>query len=373
MNKNKIALYHCNSDKEISDKLRLIIESLGTEKFDDLFKNKKVLLKPNMCIDHLPERGATTYPMIMDALITIVKEFGGEVIVGDAPAIGVKGNVFEKTGLQEVCKKHGIKLVNFNRDEGKVVIIENAIALKEVLIAKTYFEVDTIVNIPVFKSNALYWISGALKNMKGLIVGMDKHKPHYLGVPECVADLNRVLKQDFIIMDGYIGMMGDGPTSGKPANARLLMGGFDPVAIDSLAAKLMGFPVEKIPMIKWAENAGVGNSSYEIIGDSLNSFHFKFDKPTIARNRIKAALINYGGKYFFREAQNKSKMYVDGNKCVMCGRCRDMCPFHAISIEDKKIIINQAKCDFCLCCTEVCKNEAIKLKGMLIRKDAFLR
>ncbi|KOA19709.1 ferredoxin-2 [Clostridium homopropionicum DSM 5847] len=373
MSKNKIALYHCNSDKEISNKIRLIIEALGTKRFEELFKNKKVLLKPNMCIDHIPEKGATTYPTIMDALITIVKEFGGEVIVGDAPAIGVKGNVFEKAGLYEVCKKHGVKLIDFNRDVGKVVVIENAIALKEVLIAKTYFEVDTIVNIPVFKSNSLYWISGALKNMKGLIVGMDKHKPHYLGVPECVADLNGVLEQDFILMDGYIGMMGDGPTAGKPANARLLIGGFDPVSIDSLAARLMGFPVEKIPMIKWAENAGIGNSDYEIIGDSLNSFHLKFDKPAIAKNRLKAALINYGGKYFFREAQNKSKMDIDENKCIMCGRCRDMCPFNAISIEDKKITIDQSKCDFCLCCTEVCKSEAIKLKGMLSRKDAFLR
>lgn len=56
-----------------------------------------------------------------------------------------------------------IALYHCNRDEGKIVTIENAIALNEVLITKTYFEVDTIVNIPVFKSNALYWISGALK------------------------------------------------------------------------------------------------------------------------------------------------------------------------------------------------------------------
>lgn len=48
------------------------------------------------------------------------------------------------------------------------------------MIAETYFAVDTVVNLPVMKSNMLYWISGALKNMKGLLVGLEKHGSHPL-------------------------------------------------------------------------------------------------------------------------------------------------------------------------------------------------
>jgi ferredoxin len=168
-------------------------------------------------------------------------------------------------------------------------------------------------------------------------------------------------------------MMGNGPTAGKPANAKLLIGGFDPVAVDTVAAQLMGFNPDKIPIIKYSCQSNVGQMDYEIIGDGLKSFHLKFDKPAIAKNRIKAVLLDFAGKFYFKNAGNKSRMTVDNEKCNLCLRCREMCPFNAISLIEKKIVINMEKCEFCLCCTEVCKKEAIQLKGMLIGKEAFLK
>jgi uncharacterized protein (DUF362 family)/NAD-dependent dihydropyrimidine dehydrogenase PreA subunit len=332
-----------------------------------------VLLKPNVCIDHPPENGATTHPAVLDALIDIGKNLGAEIIVGDGAAIGVRGKFFEKSGIAEVCRKHQVPIVDFNREEGRTVKLENALALEATVIARTYFEVDTIVNVPVMKANMLYWISGALKNMKGLMVGLEKHKPHYLGVPKCVADLNRMVRQDLIIMDGFIGMMGNGPTAGKPAHARLLMGSFDPVALDAVAAQLMGFPVKKIPMLTWAAKAGVGSSHAELVGDPLESFRLHFEKPTIAKHSIQGRLFDFAGRFFFRKAHERSQIVIDPGKCTLCGRCREMCPFNAIAIEDKTITVDRNRCDFCLCCTEVCKYEAISLTGMLVRKDAFLR
>jgi uncharacterized protein (DUF362 family)/Pyruvate/2-oxoacid:ferredoxin oxidoreductase delta subunit len=368
-----VALYHCNSIEDIPQKIRAIFHGLGMEKVTSLFQNKKVLLKPNLCIDHSPERGATTHPAVLDALIAFGKQLGAEIIVGDGAAIGVKGNVFEKTGIAKVCKKHHVHLLDFNREEGRTVKLENALALEMTVIAKTYFEVDTIVNVPVLKSNMLYWVSGALKNMKGLMVGLEKHKPHYLGVPQCVADLNRMVRQDLIIMDGVIGMMGDGPTAGKPAHARLLMGSFDPVAIDTVAVECMGFPAREIPMLTCAVKSGIGSSNPECIGDPVETFDVRFEKPMIAKNRLKARLFDFASKFFFRNAHQQSHIVIDKGKCRLCGRCQEMCPFKAITIVNKSIAVDKAKCDFCLCCIEVCTYDAISLKGMLVRKDAFLR
>jgi ferredoxin len=182
-----------------------------------------------------------------------------------------------------------------------------------------------------------------------------------------------MVKQDLIIMDGFVGMMGDGPAAGSPANARLLIGGFDPVAVDAVATTLMGFTPSKIPMIHWAEQAGVGSREYEVLGEAVDSFNLTFDKPTIAKNRIKSALFELGGRFLFRQMQKASRMVVDLETCTLCGRCKTACPFHAITIEDREVRIDASRCEFCLCCTEVCKAEAIRLEGLLIRKDAFLR
>jgi ferredoxin len=168
-------------------------------------------------------------------------------------------------------------------------------------------------------------------------------------------------------------MMGDGPAAGDPANARLLMGGFDPVAVDTVAAQLMGFNPAKVPMIYLAEKVGVGSSRCEVIGDPINSFKLRLEKPTVAKNRIKSALFNLGGRFFFRKMGEASRMVVDAEKCTLCGRCQTMCPFGAITIADRAVLVDESKCQFCLCCTEVCKAEAIYLKGPLVQKGSFLR
>ena len=371
---SKVALYHCDAIEQIPQQLQAIVESLGAERVSAQFQGKKVLLKPNVCIDHPPEKGATTHPTVLDAAIALAKNLGARtIIVGDGAAVGVKGRIFERTGIKAVCEKHGVELRDLNREQGRCVHLQDALALEEATIAETYFEVDTVVNLPVFKTNMLFWISGALKNMKGLLVGMEKHKPHYLGVPQCVADLNRMARQDLIIMDGFIGMMGNGPAAGPPANARLLIGGFDPVAIDTVAARLMGFNPAKIPMIRWAEKVGVGSSQCKVLGDPVSSFKLKLEKPTVARNRLMGALFDLGGRFFFRKMGEASRMVIDAEKCTLCGRCQTMCPFGAITIMDKTVQVDESKCEFCLCCTEVCKTEAIHLEGLLVRKGSFLR
>jgi uncharacterized protein (DUF362 family)/Pyruvate/2-oxoacid:ferredoxin oxidoreductase delta subunit len=371
---SKVALYHCDTVDQIPQRLQAIVDVLGMERVSALFTGKKVLLKPNVCIDHPPEKGATTHPAVLGAAIGLAKDLGaGTIIVGDGPAVGVKGRIFERTGIKAVCEQHGVELRDFNREQGRRVRLEDALALREATIAETYFEVDTVVNLPVFKTNMLFWISGALKNMKGLLVGMEKHKPHYLGVPQCVADLNRMVRQDLVIMDGFIGMMGDGPAAGPPANARLLIGGFDPVAVDTVAARLMEFRPTKIPMLRRAEEVSVGSSRYEVGGDPVSSFKLRLEKPTVAKNRLIGTLFDLGGRFFFRKMEGASRMTIDVEKCTLCGRCQTMCPFGAITIADKTVQVDATKCEFCLCCTEVCKTKAIYLKGLLVRKGAFLR
>jgi ferredoxin len=74
----------------------------------------------------------------------------------------------------------------------------------------------------------------------------------------------------------------------------------------------------------------------------------------------------------FRLFGRASGMAVDLEKCTLCGRCREMCPFHAIEIVNRQVAVDRGKCQFCMCCTEVCRSGAIRLKGMLQNKGRVI-
>lgn len=372
--KSKVVLYHCDAIEQIPDKINAIIEALGRDRVSALFANKKVLLKPNVCVDLPPESGATTHPAVVEAMICVARDFGAHVIVGDGAAVGVRGKPFQVTGIEEVCKRQGVELIDFNRQPGKTVILEDALAFREVSIANTYFEIDTLVNLPAFKSSIIFWTTGALKNLKGLLTGKEKHRAHRLGVPECVADINRIIKQDLIIMDGFYGMMGDGPIAGEAANARLIMGSFDPVALDVVEAELMGMPPAAIPIITMSARAGIGSMDYEVVGDPIDSFHIDFRKPLIARDKEGTEKLTAYAENSFQEMK-KATMVIDIEKCDLCLRCKDACPFGAISFEKatKTVLVDKEACVWCLCCTEVCTNFAIHLEGIPDMRDTHNR
>lgn len=368
-----VVILHCDSPDQAYEKVNRIIDLLGRERIVALLKNKKVLLKPNLCIDYPPERGATTHPAVVEAMIRIVRDHGGTVTVGDGPIIGVRGKIFRITGMEALCEMYGVKLVNFNNGRGRPLRIDNPLVWEEALIAEEYFHADTVVNLALFKSNSAYWLSGALKNMKGLLVAKEKHEAHRKGVPACVADLNRMVRQDLVIMDGLIGMMGDGPAAGEAANARVILGGFDPVAVDSAAATLMRFPVKKIPMIALAERSGVGTSEFHVLGDPVKSFNLNFKKPTVSKNRFLSFLFKYFEKAAFNMIRSRTRLVIDEKKCTLCRRCQEACPFDAVRYKDKRIHMDMKACDFCLCCMEACGQNAITLKGLLAKTDAFMK
>jgi uncharacterized protein (DUF362 family) len=88
-----VVLYHCDTKEEIPQRIQAIMDALAMEKITPLFQNRRVLLKPNVCIDHPPEKGATTHLAVLDALINIGKNLGAEII-----------------GCTEVCKYEAISL-----------------------------------------------------------------------------------------------------------------------------------------------------------------------------------------------------------------------------------------------------------------------
>ncbi|MCJ7812948.1 DUF362 domain-containing protein, partial [bacterium] len=114
-------------------------------------KGQKVLLKPNMLSAKEPERGITTHPIFLETVVRQVQSAGGEVWIGDSPSGAIKGiqRYWKNTGFEDVAKRTGAKLINF--EAGGTVIRETS--LRKFHLARSIFEADVIINLPKFKTH----------------------------------------------------------------------------------------------------------------------------------------------------------------------------------------------------------------------------
>jgi uncharacterized protein (DUF362 family) len=98
-----------------------------------------------------------------------------------------------------------------------------------------------------------------------------KGKYHLKGISDVVVDINTVLKPALTVIDGFVGMEGEGPVDGTPVQMNLIIAGTDPVATDATAARIMGFNPYEIKHIRRAYERGLGSSEAQVLGEKLES------------------------------------------------------------------------------------------------------
>ncbi len=242
-------------------------------------EGSKVALKPNLCWDlFLP--GAQTSPWVFEGIVLTVRDWVSEIIVVESNQITVDANkALKRTGLESVCKKYGLKFLNLSRGEFRRVRLENGLVLEEVDLPVGLFDY-LLVTIPVLKTHGTTVITGALKNQWGCLREL-RHNYH-LVVDEAIADLNSVIRPNFCVMDGTIGMEGSGPKTGIPKELDLILASADPVALDTVAARLMGFDSSMIPHISLSAKRGIGTDDLKkikIVGIDALKMNFHFRQP----------------------------------------------------------------------------------------------
>ncbi len=350
-----------------TDEIKIRIEE-GIEKlggFDQFFTSgDKVLLKPNLLSAKSPERNITTHPVILEAVIDILRKRGVEPYIGDSPGGAHKGvmRVFRETGLKELADRKEVELVNYEVG-GVKTVRRKGYTFK---ISKAYLQFDKVINLPKFKTHSLTLLTGAIKNMFGVIPGFVKtgyHKqfPFPTEFSRFIANLYDTVKDRIVlnIMDGIWGMEGNGPSSGESVNVGYLIVSADGVAMDIVEAKLMGYKIHSIDMIKEAIRlgAGEGEDTLELLGE-----------PLIPIQNFKRAANTHFLNYFPRPiAQFLSRLIyirpeVNIEKCTGCGMCYRSCPEKAIIMKDGIPTFDYSKCIVCLCCHELCPEKAIELK-----------
>ena len=222
--------------------------------------NSLIGIKPNLAVAKPSESGATTCPVLVEAVIEYLKNKGfNNIVILEGSWIGDStAHAFKVCGYEHISKKYGIPLIDLQKDESTAFYVED----ESIHVCKKAMDVDYMINLPVLKGHCQTRITCALKNMKGCVPDKEKRRFHSMGLHKPIACLNKVLKQDLVIVDGIIGDL-NFEEGGNPVQMNRIIVGKDPVHIDSYVAQLLGYDKRDIPYIAFAEVLGVGDSHVE--------------------------------------------------------------------------------------------------------------
>jgi uncharacterized protein (DUF362 family) len=235
----------------------VIYESLC--EFNLPVRDKTVLLKPNL-VGLDPLGIMNTHPAVIAAAREVFLRLGAsQVLIGDGPAMDRDTEaIIESVRLREYAGPLARTFVDLNVDEVERVQLQTrASRLKELYLPKTALGVDFLVSMPKLKTHHWAGVTLSLKNMFGIVpgscYGWPKNVLHWAGIDRAILDINAAARPDFAIVDGIIGMEGNGPIQGTPKSAGVLIFGDDPVAVDATCCRVMGLIPERV---KYLARAG---------------------------------------------------------------------------------------------------------------------
>ncbi len=342
--------------------VRLLAPLGGIEAF--VRPGERVLLKPNMLAAKAPEKAVTTHPELLRAVIELVQEAGGIPLVGDSPGIGGMRKVAEKSGMLRVVEESGAELAEFCEP----LEVAGSGMFKRLALARPYLEADRVINLPKLKTHEMMTITCGVKNLFGAVVGTGKAAWHLKAGADrelfarMLLEIYLLRQPDLTIVDAITAMEGNGPGSGDPRQVGLLLAGDNALAVDLIAADILGIP-EKLRYVERValklRIAGADRATVETVGLPLEEARVagfrlphlsdvQFGLPVFLKNRLRHYLT--------------SRPVANPELCRLCGICRDACPPRAIEIGDGKLRFDYHRCIRCFCCRELCPDGALDVK-----------
>jgi uncharacterized protein (DUF362 family)/ferredoxin len=327
----------------------------------------QVLLKPNLLLAAAPERAVTTHPAVVQAVTELVQEAGGTVLIGDSPAGPVKNGplAWRRSGLTEVAARTSAHLVPFDGVTWK------RLNGNDYFIAHPVLEAGAVISLPKLKTHTLTLYTGAVKNLFGTIPGIRKREVHFRapGVQDfsrALVDVLELVRPGLTIMDGVVGQEGNGPgMGGTPRPYGCLAASADPVALDAVMTRAMGYRPGEVLHLAEADTRGLGVSdpdAVRVVGDQrvldfgtvhLPGPRWYFRAPAWASAPLRRAA--------------RVRPRLTASACIGCGNCAEVCPQEAIT-PGKPPLFDLDRCIGCLCCAEVCPQGAIEPRWNLIAR-----
>jgi len=354
-------------NNEIYEIIKNVFETFGVEK---KVKDKKVLVKPNILGAFPPERGVTTDPRVISAIIKELKRYSPKaIIVGDNSG-SIHFDPFKIGKITGILDASDGCYSNIAREVVELKVESRFI--EELFISKIVKEADYVINVPKFKTHSLTTITGAIKNMFGIIPGGKKAQLHTLNrsideFAELLIDIYQIRIPDLNIMDAIIGMEGTGPTNGKTIIINKIISSDNGISLDSVMAAMMGLKSDIIELLQIAKKRNLGEidiSKIVIDGELKSISGFRTPNNGLLQ-RIRKTVV----PHIFNYAAVKP--IVNHKKCKICKKCIEVCPVSAMNLTNKFPEADRKKCISCFCCDEHCPYGAIILPSWL--KDLYNR
>jgi uncharacterized protein (DUF362 family)/Pyruvate/2-oxoacid:ferredoxin oxidoreductase delta subunit len=370
-----VAVQRCfgyDPDEVLKHIEKLYIEGNGPDP-----AGRKILMKPNILSDDDPEKAITTHPVVVEAVIRYLQSRGATVFVGDSPTFDTRKFTGEKSGIRQVVDKCGATWVRFNED-----FILRKVGTAEIKITALVNEVDLIISISKLKNHELMFFTGAMKNIFGFVPALNKAMQHVkypdrFKFGKFFVDLEEAIKLHFHIMDGIVAMEGPGPGNGYPKKVNVLLASVNPLALDIVASRIVGYNPVEIPINKIALQRGLLLKNIDDIiikGTDPETIVVK-DFKRIVTEGVTGIILNYfKNKIPFLRRFDKRPVF-NSKLCTSCSKCIDICPVKTLrfDINKKNIVrLDDTKCIRCYCCHEVCRERAIEIKRKVFWNRLFL-
>lgn len=221
---------------------------------------KRILLKPNLVEPTLGSPHINTHPLVVQGAAAAFLHLGAaQVIIAEGPGHNHDTlMVIEESGLAEVLQEDRLPFVDLNVDA--VMTTRNAgrfSRLPTLVLPQTLRQVDWIVSLAKLKTHHWAGVTLSLKNLFGVMpgnyYGWPKNVLHWAGIEQCILDIAATVRPHFAIVDGIVGMEGDGPIMGTPKEAGVLVMGRNLTAVDATCARIMGIDPYRVTYLAEAD------------------------------------------------------------------------------------------------------------------------
>ncbi len=251
-NGEPVAMYH-----------RAIREMGGMGRF--VKRGQKVVVKPNIGWDVVPQRAANTNPELVGAIVKDCFEAGArQVIVFDNTCDNWQ-LAYQNSGIEAAAKAAGATVVPGSAERNyREVTIPGAKKLKTALVHEQIIEADVFINVPVLKHHSSTEVTIAMKNLMGIV--WDRRYWHRNDLHQCIADFCLYRKPDLNIVDAYLVMTQNGPRGTSVSDLALmksLLISPDVVAVDAASSLIFGKKPEEVGHIKIAHQMKIGTMNLE--------------------------------------------------------------------------------------------------------------
>ncbi len=371
--RERVALARCETYRaeELEPLIHGMFETLGI--YDELKPGMTAVLKPNLVMRAKPEEAVATHPAFVAAVGKCVKKAGAGVLITESPggpyAPGLMKAHFKACGYTEMAEQNGFFL--YTDCKSREVSLPEGSVCRRLSVVEPFLDAEYLIDLAKLKTHSMVGFSGAVKNLFGVVPGLQKPELH-CRFPEkeefsqMLVDLCGLISPDLAFLDGIWAMEGDGPTGGSRRELGAVAASKNPYAADVCAAYLAGIEPASVLMLLYGSQRGFGPISLEeleLVGDDPEILRLADFKQARASS---TDFIDKLPKLLRPLAKKLATPYprIDKKGCVGCGKCAESCPQHTIALKNGKAEIDYKNCIHCFCCHEMCPRHVIGVRRL---------